>query len=86
MDSKPISSNAGLPMDDSPGHSQQKMRMGCMHCHKVIDADASFCSGCQSTDPFGIKRRKDKWKLNLLLAGVMVVMGLWCIFRLGFID
>lgn len=75
-----------LLMDDIPVLSANKMKLGCMHCHKVIDADASYCSGCQSTDPFGIKRRKDSWKLRLLLGSVMLVMGLWCVFRLGFFD
>lgn len=86
MDSKPIPSNAELLMDSNPVVSKHKMSMGCMHCHKVIDADAKYCSGCQSNDPFGITRRKDRWKLRLLLASVMVLMGFWCIYRLGFLD
>ncbi|GEM_PF-2773574 len=86
MDNKSSAANTDMGVDSKPLASEQKMRMGCMHCHKVIDADASYCSGCQSTDPFGIKRRKDRWKLRLLLASVMLLMGLWCIYRLGFLD
>lgn len=85
MNSKPIP-DSELLQADAVEVSEHKMKMGCMHCHKVIDADASHCSGCQSTDPFGIRRRKEKWKLHCLLASVTVVMGLWCLFRLGFFE
>lgn len=46
--------------------------LGCVDCNKVLSPTTEVCSGCQSQDPFGTKRREKRFKLVLLL---MLILG-----------
>lgn len=45
---------------------------GCVDCNKALSASTQVCSGCQSQDPFGNKRRERRVKIVLV---IMVILG-----------
>lgn len=59
--------------------------LGCVDCNKALSPTTQVCSGCQSQDPFGSKRREKRMKICLLVivmmgvitAGVSHTWGLW---------
>ena len=40
--------------------------LGCVDCHKALSPNAKVCSGCQSQDPFGSKRRQVRLRAALI--------------------
>lgn len=46
--------------------------LGCVDCNKVLSPTTQVCSGCQSHDPFGSKRRGRR--VRIVFIG-MVVLG-----------
>lgn len=52
----------------------------CIDCGKALSRTATTCGNCSSTDPFGKKRRSDRfyqWVVGVFITIVLIVGGLW---------
>ena len=53
----------------------------CVDCGKQLSPTAVHCNGCNSTDPFGIKRDQERLKMQLSIVGLGVVGVVWLAFH-----
>lgn len=52
----------------------------CVDCHKSISTRAEICPNCNSKDPHGIERRKEKFQMQMLIIAIIaagVIGALW---------
>lgn len=58
----------------------------CVDCGKALSRTATTCGNCSSTDPFGKKRRSDRfyqWVVGLCVTAIIIAAGLW---YMGLLD
>lgn len=53
----------------------------CVDCGKKLSPTATGCNGCNSTDPFGVKRAADKLQMQLAIGGIVLLGGILTAFH-----
>jgi ribosomal protein L40E len=59
---------------------KSKKLRSCVDCDNQLSPTAQVCGKCNSTDPFGIKRADEKFKVIMLTIAILVFLsffGAW---------
>lgn len=58
----------------------------CVDCGNKLSPTAPSCNKCNSTDPFGRKRKADQVQAIMMLIGLVIVVVVFFAFKNGFLT